>query len=543
MIEAGFTDVAVPFVLLLGILIFIHELGHFVVAKYFDVKCERFSMGFGPTLFSRTVGETEYVLAALPLGGYVKMLGEIPGEELPDEDRDRAFNHKPVYQRIAISLAGPAMNLVLPVFLIAAMLMAGMPTLTSKVAAVAPGTAAEVAGLLAGDRVVGIEGQEVWRWADLTRALRESRATNVELEVEREAERLTLLVQRERLPESKKLAPIGIEPSAPAAIFGVPDVASAAGQAGLRTGDRINAINGKPIADRYAAERALASSKGRVEIEAIRVLGDDEETRRVTIASDEAISADALGLIPIDFAVNFVDPASPAKRAGVEIGDIFMRADGVTITSWDQLVEAIRGSGGRSVELTVLRKGEQVDLAIQPIERAVQVGEETETHYAIGIGGGMLREGGEMREDVVRNPLVAVWRGTQRTAEIFGMILGGIAQLVTGKVGLNTLAGPIGIGEIAADTFSVSWLQFFSFMAVISVNLAILNLLPIPILDGGQIVLAAAEGIKGSPLPIRAREIAQTVGLSLILLLMGFAFWNDLARNWAGIVGFFKGLV
>ena len=108
---------------------------------------------------------------------------------------------------------------------------------------------------------------------------------------------------------------------------------------------------------------------------------------------------------------------------------------------------------------------------------------------------------------------------------------------------LDNLAGPIGIGEIAADSFSVSWIRFFSFMAMISVNLAILNLLPIPILDGGQIVLAAAEGIKGSPLPLRAREIAQGVGLSLILLLMGFAFWNDISRNWAGIVGFFKGLV
>ena len=122
------------------------------------------------------------------------------------------------------------------------------------------------------------------------------------------------------------------------------------------------------------------------------------------------------------------------------------------------------------------------------------------------------------------------------------MIVGGIAQLVTGNVGMSSLSGPIGIGEIAADAYQASWAQFVWLMAVISVNLAILNLLPIPVLDGGQIVLAAAEGIKGSPLPARARDVAQTVGLSLILLLMGVAFWNDIARHWSGVVQFFSTL-
>ncbi len=150
--------------------------------------------------------------------------------------------------------------------------------------------------------------------------------------------------------------------------------------------------------------------------------------------------------------------------------------------------------------------------------------------------------GGPRADLVILN--AAIWTGAQRTYQITAATLYGLSQLITAKIGVENLAGPIGIGEIAADSFAEEgWFSFLWIMCVISVNLAILNLLPIPILDGGQIVLAAAEGIKGSPLPIRAREIAQTVGLSLILLLMGFAFWNDLARNWAGIVGFFKGLV
>jgi membrane-associated protease RseP (regulator of RpoE activity) len=184
----------------------------------------------------------------------------------------------------------------------------------------------------------------------------------------------------------------------------------------------------------------------------------------------------------------------------------------------------------------------QVALEATPSERPMVVEGGTETHWGIGVSLGPTDEGAEYRDEVVRNPLVALGRGVERTGEILVMIVGGIAQLVTGHVGMSSLSGPIGIGEIAADAYQTSWEQFVWLMAVISVNLAILNLLPIPVLDGGQIVLAAAEGIKGSPLPARARDVAQTVGLSLILLLMGVAFWNDIARHWSGVVQFFSTL-
>ncbi len=161
----------------------------------------------------------------------------------------------------------------------------------------------------------------------------------------------------------------------------------------------------------------------------------------------------------------------------------------------------------------------------------------------IGISIGPELTGGTYADEVVSNPLVALWRGVDRTFEMLRLIIVGVAQLVTGSVGVESLAGPIGIGEIAADTLQRSWTDFFSFMAVISVNLAILNLLPIPVLDGGQILLTLAEMARGSPLPDRAREMAQALGFSLILVLMGFAFWNDISRNWEGIIGFLKSLV
>jgi regulator of sigma E protease len=246
--------------------------------------------------------------------------------------------------------------------------------------------------------------------------------------------------------------------------------------------------------------------------------------------------------VPVGVSLIGIEPASPAKRAGLQPKDVVVQVGAELATSADQVRSAIWSSGGKPLQLRVLRDDRLVEVGVVPTERPIRTASGTETHYGIGITLGTTDVGAEYRDDVVRNPLVALARGVERTADIFGMIVGGIAQVVSGAVGMNSLSGPIGIGEIAADAYQTSWTQFVWLMAVISVNLAILNLLPIPVLDGGQIALAAAEGIKGSPLPARARDIAQTVGFSLILLLMGVAFWNDIARHWSGVVSFLSDL-
>jgi regulator of sigma E protease len=181
---------------------------------------------------------------------------------------------------------------------------------------------------------------------------------------------------------------------------------------------------------------------------------------------------------------------------------------------------------------------------IKAEERTRPVGDEVLTAYAIGVHVDVPRVAGEIRDDYVLNPLTALWRGTVKTTQIFVGTLDGLWKLLTGKLGVENLAGPIGIGEIAGDSFAQEgWFPFLWMMCVISVNLAILNLLPIPILDGGHILFATAEMVRGGPVGTKAREVAQTVGISLVILLMGFAFWNDISRNWAGIVGFLKGLI
>ncbi|HKC49348.1 MAG TPA: RIP metalloprotease RseP [Myxococcota bacterium] len=532
----------VPFVLLLGVLIFIHELGHFAVAKWLGVKVEKFSIGFGPSLFARRIGETEYVIAALPLGGFVKMLGEVPGEELPPDEISRAFNARPVWQRIAIALAGPVMNLALPVVLIAAILMSGVPTLTSRVGGVLPGSAAERAGILESDRIVAVGGEPIWRWPDLEDKLAAPGPAQVTLTVERDGAKRDVVLAREKADGGGWKDP-GLSSHAPVALIGVTDPQSPAALAGLQTGDRIVAVNGEPAENLYALRRRLATLRAPLELEIRRPLEGASETVRVTVRQLQgAPTLESLGIVPVGVSLVGIEPTSPAKRAGLQPKDVVLAIGGELATGPDQVREKIWGSGGNAIPLTVLRGDELVKVEIVPTERPIRTATGTETHYGIGVTLGSTDVGSEYRDDVVRNPLVALARGAERTADVFVMILGGIAQVLTGSVGMNSLSGPIGIGEIAADAYQASWTQFVWLMAVISVNLAILNLLPIPVLDGGQIALAAAEGIRGSPLPARARDIAQTVGLSLILLLMGVAFWNDIARHWSGVVSFLSDL-
>ncbi len=538
-----FVDFMISCVLLLGIVIFIHELGHFIVAKWFGVKVERFSLGFGPALLSRTVGETEYVVAALPLGGYVKMLGELPGDELSDEDRERAVNLKPPWQRICIALAGPAMNMVLAALVFAAMLMVGFPTPTSSIGAVHVDTPAASAGLLAGDRIVAVEGNPVAHWRDLRRELAAAEDPTVRIEVERSGSRLELSVERELGPSGAP-GPIGVEHVPPAALVGVPDAGSPAALAGLRTGDRVVAVNGSRVEDLYALQQRLREAQGALEIEVERPLEAEVERLVLPLGSEAEWSFESLGFVPVDFVVQRVIPTLPARTAGIEPGDLVLRVDDHVVRSYDEVVSRIRGSGGKTLVFGVLRGGREVELRVTPSQQPMPTDEGMKTNWAIGLTAGMqyLRTGETVR-DVERNPFVALWRGSVETWELFLAILAALGQLVAGGVGLDNLAGPLGIAEIAADAYQTSWSQFFLFMAAISVNLAILNMLPIPVLDGGQIALTLAEAVRGRPLPDGARDLAQAVGLSLIVVIMGFAFWNDISRNWEGILGFLKGLV
>jgi regulator of sigma E protease len=403
-----------------------------------------------------------------------------------------------------------------------------------------PGSPAERAGLAAGDRILAVEGVPVEWWDDLAEGLGRSGAGTLTLEVERRGERTRRSIEIDK----KGAAPdqVGLHRGGPAAVVAVASADSPAAQAGLRTGDLVQRVGGREVPSWYDLVSALEEERGRVEIEVLRSPSEGApETLRLVLALGEGPDPiGRLGIFPGDLSVQQVDPDSPASRAGLRSGDLLLAIDGERLRTFRGLAERIRRSEGRAVTLEILRDGERLALDVVPERRDVVELGVKERVYAIGMRGGTSASP-ELRSRRTSNPVVALAMGVEWTGEIIVRTFEGIGMLVTGRVGREGLAGPIGIGVIAAQSFQAGWVQGILMMAVISVNLAILNLLPVPVLDGGQIAFALAEWLKGGPVPFRIREVAQQVGLAILLCLMVFAFWNDLARHWSDIVSFFQG--
>ncbi len=347
------------FILVIGILIFVHELGHFLVAKLFGVRVLKFSLGFGTTLISRKWGDTEYLISAFPLGGYVKMYGEDPDAVVSEADRACSFAHKPVWQRFGIVLAGPVFNLLFAVFLFISMFaLAGLPTLVD------------------------------------------------------------------------------------------------------------NTVIAKVGAD------------------------------------------------------------SAAERAGLKDGDIIVAIDSHEVRSWQQISELIKHGGGNEIELIVYRDDTSLTIVARPVMEKIEniFGEEVGERYLLGIS----------RSDEVvweqAGIIEAVKAGFIQTWNLISLTLLALLKLIQQIIPATELGGPIRIAEIAGQQMDKGWLDFIHFMGLLSINLGILNLLPIPILDGGHLVFMTIETIRRKPLPERVMIISQQIGIAILGTLMIFVFYNDIAR-------------
>ncbi len=335
------------FVAMISVLIFVHEFGHFAVAKLCGVRVLKFSLGFGPAIgfgrfrLSWTRNGTEYVIAWFPLGGFVKMLGEHPDDEEQPEvpfDPSESLDAKRTWQKLAIVLAGPAMNLVFPVAVFALVLAIGRPWPAPVVGTVEPSSPAEQAGLLPGDRVLALDGEPVHWWDDLARRVRAHPPGELTFEVERQGESLTLSARVEIRPQFDPLGAVtpagwvGIAHSRLRAMLGVPQARSPAARAGLRSGDRITSVSGESVDDWHA----LSVSYGRIatgEVTFAVERGEEEQLERLEVAVPALGSLERLGVVAATVLVSQVTPDSPAARAGLAAGDLILSVDGSPVAA------------------------------------------------------------------------------------------------------------------------------------------------------------------------------------------------------------------
>lgn len=450
-------DYLVPFAVGLGLLILIHELGHYSVARWCNVKVLRFSVGFGKPLLKWRAGkdQTEWVLAAFPLGGYVKMLDEREGD-VPESLRHRAFNTQSVWRRFAIVAAGPLANLALAVLLYWIVFVAGVDELRARVQITAPESIAATAGLSNGDEILEVDGEPVqswqdWRWAVLKAVMNEPTATVLVRTADGDRATYTLPLDGITVDESRDdpMLQLGVRPYRPH----IPPV---------------------------------------------------------------------MGSI--------VD-GSPAAQAGLMVGDTVMRIDGHPIEDFMDLVEKVSEAPGRSLQFEVQRGSSVAELTVTPREEEVR----GERIGRIGVGVQRPAEGGEsMFVKIAHPPLEAVGLAIYKTWEMSTFSLKMIGRMLTGELSWRNLSGPVTIADYAGQSAQMGLDHYIKFLALISISLGVLNLLPIPVLDGGHLLYYVIEMLRGGPVPERVMEIGQQVGLALLVMLMAFAFYNDINRLISG---------
>ena len=441
------------FLIAIGILVVVHEFGHYLAARLAGVKVLRFSVGFCKPLLSRRVGrdQTEWTLAALPFGGYVKMLDEREGE-VPAAEAYRSFNRATVWRRIGIVAAGPIANFLLAIVFYWALFVNGLPAMKPLIGEPPAGTPAAQAGLVAGDEIRRINGIDTPSFQDL---------------------RLNL----------------------------------------LRAG-----VTGGPLTLELADGRSVQFDAPPIETENL-----ERDTLR------------PLGIVrydpEIEPVIDKVLPDGAAARAGFQPGDRLISADGSAVTNWQYWVQLVRQHPAKPVRVEYEREGRRSVLTVVPdaVEEAGQrVGK---------IGAGPRVDESvlaALMTEVRYGPIEALWQGTAKTWEMSVFTVEMMGRMVLGQVSWKNLSGPLTIADYAGQSATLGWISFVGFLALVSVSLGVLNLLPIPLLDGGHLMYYAAEVFTGRPVSERTMEIGGRIGMTLLLLLMSFALFNDLQRLISG---------
>ena len=541
---------AVPFVILLGILVFVHELGHFLIARFNGVRVEVFSLGFGKKLFQWKKGDTTYCISLIPLGGYVKMFGEQPGDSISEEDKAVSFTHKTVLQRISIVLAGPLMNLFFAVLLFALVAAVGeerKPAILGDIAVTSP---AFEMGFRPGDKINKVADQQIENWDDLQDKLNDLQNQEVPFEITTKLnpEPKVITAKISSVPNPNPLALSKMAGSIEG--FQFYSIGTTVGitkgslldSLGIKTGDSIKSINGQSVQFWREVEDAEKNLQANSQLNLVfeRTLSQDSEKTEdlaVNVQIPKAASLASVGIEQSDLYLAKVFDNSPAQKAGLKELDKIIAINGFVLKNWEDVLRTIKqyAPDTGSVKFTVLREGETSELTITPQMTSHMNGfGKEEKRYTIGIVPmiGMATEKSLMVQTV--NPIFAVGAGIKKSYEMTVMTLMSFVRLISGEISPKNVGGVLSIGQAASESFKAGINYFLQMMGVISISLFVLNLLPIPVLDGGHILFYTIELIKGSPVSIRKMELAQQVGLVLLMSLMLFALFNDVNRVFFG---------
>ena len=444
------------FVLAISILVTVHEFGHFWVARCLGVKVLRFSVGFGRALFSwrGKRDDTEYVIAAIPLGGYVKMLDETEGE-VPAHERHAAFNCKPLWVRTLVVLAGPAFNFAFAIVAYALTFMIGVSGVKPIVGEVVADSLAARSGFIAGQQIVSVDAKAVATWEAVVQQV-----------VHHTLDGREVLLQVQSSDGVKRTLPVDL---------------------------------------------------GRIKVDDL-TQGQFFET---------------LGLTPqvarIEPVIGTVIAGGAAQEGGLMSGDWVLSADGVAIDSWRQWVDIVRAHPGQALQLVVRRGAAEYPLTLTP--RAARDGDAIVGRIGATVDEARVREARQRFAALERYGLVDAARlGAIKTLEMTQLTLKMLWRMLTRDVSVKNLSGPISIAQYAGVSASIGAVQFIGFLAIVSVSLGILNLLPIPLLDGGHLLYYIAEAVRGKPLSDSVQYAGQRLGIALLIGLMSLAFYNDLSR-------------
>lgn len=550
-LQSGLSGVG-PLFILLGLLIFVHELGHFMVAKFYGVRVEVFSLGFGKKILETKRGDTTYCISVIPLGGYVKMFGDDPTKTVDDEEKQYSFLDKPVFQRIAIVLAGPLMNLFFAGLLFFMIAMIGQDVPGAFVGDVESNKAAYAQGFRSGDKILSINGEKVQTWKQVDEKVKASAG-----------EELKFVVQTENSQESREITATpalgstnnilspnekagridGLSLESLSSLIGLADPKGLAAESGLKDLDYIEKVDGKEVVGYRNLEALLYNAwdngKDSAELTVFQYhIGEEPKPRTVTLDLKFDMEpggkvTEAVGLESAELYLLRLKPDGPAEQAGLKRGDKIQRIDDLAITNWDQVLNTIKGveKEGTSLEIEVLRNGEPVVTKVTPeMTDLMNARGQEVSRFTVGIYPGLSMAMPPMVLERTSNPVEALQIGAYKSYEWSKIIVLGIVRMVQGDVSPKNIGSLITIGRYASHSFEAGLSQFLRMMAIISINLFLINLLPVPVLDGGHLVFFSIEALRGAPLSMRKMEIAQQFGLVILISLMAFALFNDISN-------------